>query len=188
MEKEQMVEIIPPKPVTTKITIGGITSLIVNRRTVEKISGKAKPEKDENILFKDSLYPKNSGNHTFPSIAIKRAAIDAAHTFATSIPKTRARGAFDISEDWVNLEGDNPIKREDIGCNPNKKGVAIKIIRAEFRNWQATFPITYDANGPLTFSQIVNLINIAGYYVGIGCWRPAKNGIHGRFRVINNEK
>lgn len=182
-QKKEMVELVPPKPITTNITIEGISSLLANRRTAEMIKKKTVQEKDEEVQFEKALYPKMNGNHTFPSIAIKKATINAAHTFATSIPKTRARGAFDIPVDYIEIKGSEPTMRKDIAVNKPKG--AIEIVRAEFKlPWKSTFPIVYDANGPLELNQIINLINIAGYYVGIGAWRPSCDGIHGRFKIV----
>jgi len=184
--KKENIEIIPPKLAETSVTIEGITSLLCNRKP-DDIGKRATQEKDEDVRFKESLYPKQNGNYVFPSIAIKRSAIDAAHTFATSITKTRARGAFDIPVDWIKIEGSKPNKRVDDGNNPNKRGAAIKVVRAEFKKWKMTFPVLYDVNGPLSLNQILNLINIAGWYVGIGPFRPSKNGKHGKFRIAETK-
>jgi len=185
MKKESIktIEIIAPKILRASLTIEGLTSLIVDRRTPEKIKQKLVQEKNEVKIFEDCLYPELNGGHTIPSSMIKRSAEGAAHTFATSLTRTRARGAFFIPQDWIELDANNPTPRKDIIVV--KKKNAIEIIRAEFKEWGATFPIEYDENGPINIENIIKLINIAGDKVGIGCWRPGCNGIHGRFRVVN---
>ena len=183
---ETNIYIVPPKLAEVMVTIEGITSLLCSRKP-DDIGKKASPEKDEEVRYLASLYLKQNGKDVFPAIAIKRSAIDAAHTFATSITKTRARGAFDIPVDWIEIQGDKPNKRVDDGNNPNKRGAAIKIVRAEFKKWKMQFPLIYDINGPLTIDQILNLVNMAGWYVGIGAFRPAKNGKHGKFKIIETK-
>lgn len=182
-KKTEKVVIEPPVLKRMTLIIEGVTSLIQDRKTSEKIQKGTRPEKDEEKQFRTALYPKANGHYTHPSMSIRRAVISTAHTFAESVPKTKARGAFDIPQDFIEIVEGKPTKRKDIVNNPNSRSAAIEKTRAEFKNWKAKFPIVYDANGPLTVNQIINLINMAGFYVGIGCFRPEKGGIHGRFEV-----
>ena len=57
--------------------------------------------------------------------------------------------------------------------------------RAEFLEWESTFQIEYCPN-MYSADQIINLINLAGYHIGIGSWRPDSQspGPHGRFEVV----
>ena len=36
----------------------------------------------------------------------------------------------------------------------------------------------------ITLDQVLNLFNHGGFSVGVGDWRPEKNGQHGRFKVV----
>jgi hypothetical protein len=54
--------------------------------------------------------------------------------------------------------------------------------RGEFKDWSCTLRLSYNAN-VLSPEQIVNLFNVAGYAIGVGEWRPARDGSFGRFRV-----
>jgi hypothetical protein len=54
--------------------------------------------------------------------------------------------------------------------------------RPYFSGWSILLKITHNAN-VITQEQVVNLLNLAGFSVGIGDWRPEKDGNAGRFHV-----
>jgi hypothetical protein len=86
--------------------------------------------------------------------------------------------------DMVTIEG-KPVMREDVvkvGKFPNK--VADLRYRAEFKKWSCVLTIKYNAR-VLTQDQIINLLHLAGFAVGIGEWRPEKSGQFGMFHVEN---
>ena len=55
--------------------------------------------------------------------------------------------------------------------------------RPKFDRWTCVLEIEYDA-GNLTTEDIVNLVNRAGFGVGVCEFRPEKGGEWGRFRVV----
>lgn len=61
-------------------------------------------------------------------------------------------------------------------------GVADIRYRCEFKEWSAVVKIRYNAS-VLSEAQIRNLFNVAGFGVGIGEWRPEKDGSFGMFHV-----
>jgi hypothetical protein len=48
--------------------------------------------------------------------------------------------------------------------------------------WQIKFKLEID-NDTITRETIEDLLNYAGSYVGVGSFRPANNGMFGRFEV-----
>ena len=54
--------------------------------------------------------------------------------------------------------------------------------RPEFRDWKIPVSIKFNANA-VSAEQIANLLNTAGFAIGIGEWRPERNGSYGRFHV-----
>lgn len=138
----------------------------------------AKEAKDPEQDYKDSLYEHPDGGYGFPTIGVKASAVTAAAQ--CDMFKTEARAAFHIDGELVRIEGDEPEMREDmvrIGM-----GTADLRYRGEFKNWKTSFTLKYNA-AVLSAEQIVNLFNAAGFGVGIGEWRPQKNGSFGRFHV-----
>jgi hypothetical protein len=132
------------------------------------------PERD----YKESLYEHPEGGYGFPAVAFKAAAVDACSQIE-SITKVEARGAFHIQGDMVKIEG-KPNMREDmvrVGM-----GAADLRYRGEFKQWSCTLTIRHNAD-VLSAEQIVNLFNHAGFAVGVGEWRPQKDGSFGMFHV-----
>lgn len=68
---------------------------------------------------------------------------------------------------------------DDLVMNPNGKGQVLAQLN-RFTNWEATFKIRYNRNGKFSLEQIVNIINFAGFGLGIGSGRPSG---YGRYHV-----
>lgn len=192
--KEERVEIvIPPIEIhRMKIQLVGDSPLIVHRWSEKakkqilekqmKIAQPGKTAKDPEQDFQDSLYIHPEGGFGFPAIAFKAAAVSACR-FSDGTKMTFARGAFHIEGELVKIEGDEPIMREDmvrVGM-----GTADIRYRGEFKNWSVTIPVSFNKHA-LSEAQIINLFNLAGFGVGVGEWRPEKDGSNGRFHVAVN--
>lgn len=54
--------------------------------------------------------------------------------------------------------------------------------RGEFQEWSALLPIQYNA-GVITKEQLANMLNMGGFAVGVGEWRPEKGGSYGMYHV-----
>lgn len=148
------------------------------RDKVTKKAATAKEARDPAAEFRASLYPMPGGGHGFPAVAFKSAAVDACSHVA-GVTKVEARGAFHIVGDLVAIEGE-PVQREDmvrVGM-----GSADIRYRGEFREWKCRLDIRHNAN-VLSLEQIVNLFNTAGFAIGVGEWRPERNGSYGMFHV-----
>lgn len=187
-----------------EVTLIGDSPLIVHawsakakKEMLDKQMKKAKgarEAKDPQADFQSSLY-RMEGGYGFPSVAFKNAAVTAG-TSVAGITKVAARQAFHIlgedtdvdgafpgSKSRVNLArigGGEPTMREDmvrVGM-----GTADLRYRGEFSDWHAKVLVRYNAN-VLSEAQILNLLNTAGFAVGIGEWRPEKDGQNGTFHV-----
>lgn len=135
------------------------------------------PEQD----FQASLYKDEDGDYAFPTIAFKAAAVDAC-SHVDGITKVEARGAFHIEGEFAKIHG-TPEMREDmvrVGM-----GTADLRYRGEYKKWYTTLTVRYNKN-VLSDSQIANLFNTAGFAIGVGEWRPAKDGRNGMFHVARD--
>lgn len=158
----------------------------------------AREAKDPHKDFAASLYRTADGGYGFPSVAFKAAAV-AAGTSVAGLTKIAARQAFHIlGEDadvvgsfdgamsrvnLVKIGGGEPRMREDmviVGM-----GAADIRYRGEFLDWHARLLVRFNAN-VLSEAQILNLLNVAGFAVGVGEWRPERDGQSGMFHVATD--
>lgn len=129
----------------------------------------------------------NGATFGFPVTAIKQAAISAAYRLGWVKNQMGLRGAFFIEGDangMVQIHSDIPEMREDMV----KVGMGTADIRyrPQFNNWYIDLTISYNASGDIPLSSIINALNAGGYTVGIGEWRPEKDGSYGQFHVATN--
>lgn len=120
----------------------------------------------------------------FPTGAIKQAGNSAAYRLGWVKNQMELRGSYFLSSEYgemAEIKGCIPEMREDmvrIGM-----GSADLRYRAEYSNWYMDLILEYNSSSNLTLEQILNCINAGGYSVGLGEWRPEKDGIFGRFHV-----
>lgn len=149
-----------------------------------KRATQAKEAKDPEQDYLESMYKLPDGTYGFPANGFKNAIVRAG-TYTDS-KMTFLRGALYINGDddgdkLVRIEGE-PQPREDmvrVG-----QGTADIRYRAEFPQWKATLRVEFNARA-ISAEQVVNLISVAGFSVGVGDWRPEKDGTYGRFEVVS---
>jgi len=184
----------PLKIETVQVTLVGDTPLIVHRwsekakkQMLDKQMKKAtagKEAKDPERDFRESLYVLEDGSYGFPIIGFKAAAVTAC-TSIGSMTKVAARQAFHVDGEFAVIEGDEPAMREDMVRIA--MGTADIRYRGEFKNWWTTITVKYNGN-VMSAEQILNLMQTAGFAVGVGEWRPEKDGQYGRFHVASAEE
>jgi len=131
----------------------------------------------ERIPVKD-VDPAKHDLFGFKTIAFKASAVKAAND--VGIPMTVTRRAFHIPGEFVVLHYDKVYMREDmVRLNGT---VADLRYRGAFVDWWVDLEIELNI-GVLSVEQLLNLFNTAGFGVGVGEWRPERNGVSGRFRV-----
>ena len=187
---------------TILVPIAGVSPLICHawskkareamlaKQTKKASAGRA--AKDPWMDFCESLYwldgmpdqpteqDVERGRFGFPSIAFKSAAVTAC-TSIGAITKVAARQAFHIDGEFVELQG-VPAMREDtarVGM-----GTADLRYRGEFSPWSTSLLVKYNAN-LLSAEQVVSLFHYGGFAVGVGDWRPERDGPFGRFEVAS---
>lgn len=157
----------------------------------QKKATKGREAKDPRADFIGSLYPLDAlpeeptdedlaaCRYGFPAVAFKSAAVTAC-TSTGSITKIAARQAFHVVGEMVEIIGPPPAMREDV--TRVGMGVADLRYRGQFDPWGAKVRVEINT-AVISAEQIVNLFNLAGFAVGIGEWRPERDGGYGRFRV-----
>lgn len=144
-----------------------------------KKATKARETRNPQAEFEDSLYRLEHDRYGFPSIAFKSAAVDACSQLDKQLTKVFCRGAFHIIGEFVDIEGSPSIREDMVRVG---MGAADLRYRGEFREWSAVLPVRVNTSA-ISPEQVTNLFNIAGFAVGVGEWRPAKDGAFGMFHV-----
>jgi hypothetical protein len=198
---------IPPlKLRTLTVTVKGVTPLITHkfadkskRQMADAQQGKArnkKAPKDPKADFESGIYylggkPKGrkKARYGIPASAFKQAAVTACR-YVEGITQAHAKGSFHVLGDpadpaLVEIKTKKkPRMREDtVRIGGFGKQVADLRYRPEFENWSVNLLIRYN-DSAITPQQIAHLLNVAGFAVGVGEWRPEKTGIFGQFSVV----
>ncbi len=196
------IKLIPIEIVNTTITVKGTSSLIVNnwsekakeemRKSQTKQAKGPKEAKNPEACFRGAMYLDVDGNHCVPALAFKNAIVSAAR-FLDDFKMTVLRGAIFVegtnqsvrdgvtgARDLLQIKSAPPVMREDmVRVGMGKPDLRY---RPEYLDWSIDLPISFNRR-VVSLEQLVNLIQTAGFGVGICEWRPEKNGQHGRFAV-----
>ena len=191
MAQSNAISVPAPSIVHLKVHVAGTSPLICHRWSEKakkemldkqmKKATKAKQAKEPEKDYEASLYRTEDGGYGFPSVAFK-AAVVRAGTYA-DMHMTFLRGALHVTGELVSLDG-QPQMREDM-VRLNGKTADIRY-RGEFPKWSAAVPVELNES-VLSVEQLANLFTIAGFSVGVGEWRPEKNGQYGRFETESIE-
>ena len=193
ISKNVKIMINPPNFQQVKLKVTGLTPLIQNKmketiiQQMEDVrSGKAKKSTrtaiDPKKEYIKSSYKQDDGSFGFPASAFKQCAVRAGKGLGLAMTDTRT--LFFVlpnapDGECVSIKSNKPILRKD---PVNVKTGKDLRFRPEFRNWKADLIVKFDADR-ITIEQIANLLNHGGQTVGVGEWRPEKNGTFGTFQV-----
>lgn len=189
-----VIEILPLDVGTLMLEIIGDSPLITHAwsekakgQMRDKQQGRAqnrKEPKNPQAEFEAAFHRLPDGRPGFPALGFKAAAVAAARQL-DGVQMTFLRGAFHVPGDLVPIEAGNVTMREDtvrVGM-----GVADLRYRPEFWPWSTVLPIRYNRRA-LTVERIVHLFNQGGFSVGVGEWRPERDGNFGMFHVQTVEE
>jgi len=204
-EDVQTVTIPAPNIQLVNVNIRGKSPLVMHQWS-EKARGelggdngpkKKKPPRDPAEAFMGSIWwlsDRPEKNDTklpkgarvgIPGGAFKKAIVSATRNLNDkSIPMTLVRQSIFVLGEIIEMDFDECRMREDIVRVAN--GAPDMRWRPEFPNWSCTVPVEFDAN-VFQAKDVINLLNLAGNYVGLLEGRPEKNsGLGwGRFEVVS---
>lgn len=150
----------------------------------DKVNGK------ERHIVTEELFEKalNEGaKFGFSANAVKMAANSAAYRLGWVKDKMALRGTYFLwGEDhgeFVEIKGDYPVCREDMVRVQLSTDLRYRPI---FEHWYMDMILEYNVNGNLTLEEILSCIQAGGYAVGIGEWRPEKDGVFGTYHIEQN--
>lgn len=208
-KKEEIIEFKPIEPRTVEITIAGDTDLILNKMNdvttrlltdarKDKAKDLSKPNEWEEIItsmhwlngkpsefsektLKENLNPKKNAP-CITAFGLKKSFGEALTRNKISTYSTEFRATVNVLGDKDNLI---PITFTEYHLDEKlmspKKGSPVLVKLNRFSGWTATFRISFLEN-VYSLEQIVNVINLSGFGLGIGSGR---NSDYGRYHIID---
>jgi len=180
---------------TLLVPILGTTPLITHRfsekakkQMLDAMQGRKTPKapKDPEAEYEAAFYKFEDGGNGMPAISFKHATVGGARFYGKQISMTALR-QFVFTKGEVGVDGlalvrieGEPTMREDV-VRVGRGGTDLRY-RPEFRDWKTLLTVTY-VTSMLTRDSILSLIDAGGMGVGVGEWRPEKNGDFGTYRI-----
>ena len=188
MAEQAVVDVPTIQVQTITVTIEGTSPLLTNnfsdaakeqilKKQMKQPTG-GKGAKDPQANYEASIYRTDDGRPGFPASGVKKACVNACR-FIDDMKMTEARGAFYVMGDILPIDGEPQIHEAMVRLRGSTADIRY---RAEYPDWRIDLPIKFNPR-IITVEGIVNLLNTAGFHIGIGDWRPEKNGTHGMFHV-----
>lgn len=190
MVKKEVKEIIldPINIKVLEVDIIGKTPLLMDKfpeeeklKILEKQTGESRGNKrmirDTKKETENAVHRTSKGKIGFPAFGFKAGMMESTSFVGDKMfSKKLVSGAVKI----LNVDdGLIPIKfkRQDvlehsIECNTK--------FSPQFHDWSCKLKLEFDANN-ISAKDIITLINYAGFYIGIGAWRPKAKGGSGEY-------
>ncbi|MEV0616079.1 hypothetical protein AB0I81_22390 [Nonomuraea sp. NPDC050404] len=176
---------------TISVPIVGTTPLIVHRfsekakrQMLDAMQGRKTPKEPKNpeAEYEAAYYRLKDGSPGFPSIAFKAATIGGARFYSGVTMTALKQFLFFGGDDGralTRIDGEAQL-REDV-VTVGRGGTDLRY-RPEFREWSALLEVTY-VTSALTRGSVLSLIDAGGMGVGVGEWRPERDGDFGTFKI-----
>lgn len=180
---------------TISVPILGTTPLIMHRFSekakrimLDNMQGRKSPKeaKDPHGDYEAAFYRLKTGGYGFPVTAFKLATVGGARFYGRDVTMTALKQSMffrgELGEDGQPLAPitGEPWMREDV-VRVGRGGTDLRY-RPQFDEWTTTLVVTY-VKAMLTLNSVLSLIDAGGMGVGVGEWRPERDGDFGTFRV-----
>ena len=178
---------------TYKITIEGITPLLMNRPSQLDIGDKSKNVKRETNTPKEiaelKLYRDAEGKIYCPATWFQGCIVEAGKQ-KKMLGKGSAKATYSkVCGSSVEINPFEIVLKNDwkvfsiLAVNPTTRGKNV-LHRPCFDKWKVDFEVTFEEE-QIEVSVMKEIFDIAGRSVGVGDWRPAKKGRFGKFQVVS---
>lgn len=208
-KKTEVIEFRPIEPRTVEITIAGDTDIVLNKMNdvttrqltdarKDKAKDLEKPNEWEGIIT--SLHWLNGKPKEFSEETLKEnlnpevnapciTAFGLKKSFGEALTRNKISTYSTEFRATVNVIGDKdnliPIRFTEYHLDEKlmspKKGAPVLVKLNRFSGWEATFKISFLEN-VYSLEQIVNVINLAGFGLGIGSGRSSD---YGRYHITD---
>jgi hypothetical protein len=179
---------------TLRVPLIGTTPLIVHRfsekakkQMLDNMQGRKSPKvaKNPEAEYEAAFYRLADGGYGFPALAFKAATVGGARFYSGVTMTALKQFMFihgEVGDDGralTRIEGE-PMMREDV-VTVGRNGSDLRY-RPQFSTWKATLTVRY-VTSALTQGSVLSLIDAGGMGVGVGEWRPEKDGDFGTYQV-----
>lgn len=208
-EKVQVVEFRPIEPKTVTVTIVGDSDLILNKMNdvttrqltdarKDKAKDLTKPNEWEEVIT--AMHWLNGKPETFSEETLREnldpeinapciTAFGLKKSFGEAVTRNKISTYSTEFRATVNVIGDKdnliPISFTEYYLDEKlmspKKGAPVLVKLNRFSGWSATFKVSYLEN-VYSLDQIMNIINLSGFGLGIGSGRSSD---YGRYHIEN---
>lgn len=180
---------------TIQVPIIGVSPLIVHRfsekakrQMLDAMQGRKTPKqvKDPEAEYEAAFHRLKDGRPGFPAIGFKQATVGGARFYGKDVTMTalkqflffRGEPGAD-GQQLVAIEGEPRMREDPV---PVGRGGRDLRYRPEFPEWSALLVVTY-VTSSLTRGSVLSLIDAGGLGVGVGEWRPQRDGDFGTFQI-----
>lgn len=176
-----------------KVKIIGTTPYLpepMDNEVLDKYDGPKGSAKDQIVLTEaekatKKYYYTDSGKYGMPVRGFYKSMIKASSYFYK-----KSEGGMRNIKEGITILGDIiPIRYKNIkqiqhwGRSSGQTKAPRKIIRNAFHEWETTLEIQYNST-EITPEAIINILNWAGFYIGVGGFRKECTGNFGMFEVV----
>jgi hypothetical protein len=149
-------------------------------------------ENDEEAMKNFEAAIKKGARFGFHIGGIKQSFITGAYRSGMDVKQTELRGSFFLrgatpyaTTDFAEIVTPNPpIMRTDMVTVGGMSKAADIRFRGQFDEWEIPLIMQYNKNGKYSLEQLLNIVNAGGFAVGIGEWRPEKDGQYGMYSLV----
>jgi len=168
---------------SVKVTIQGVTPLMMHRYPMEAIIALEKKPPEEQASI--AAHKMKSGELFIPGVAIQRALVNAA-VFSkgkgrSSLQKTAA-ACMMVSPEEVGLGTDKYVVDSRPVVMPSTKGRVVRH-RPKLEKWKCSFEVEWDEE-LLNEEQVKKIVEDMGKRVGLLEFSPRCKGPYGRSKIV----
>jgi len=187
---KKKVELQALKKEKISVEIIGVTPLLMEKMDMDVVErynlkkGKKMSKKDDVLEEEKYEYKKHKtkdGKIGFPSIAFLKGMVEVA-PYIDGMDKKKVRGSVRVLGDIIPINYKKEYKDVKWGRTSGITKSPRKIIRPMFEDWSCKLDIVYNSAN-ISAEQVINLLNWAGFQIGIGGFRPEKSGNFGQYEV-----
>jgi hypothetical protein len=189
---------IDPIPAETlRVPVVGTAPLIVHRfadkakrQMLDAMQGRKSPKESKNPQqeYEAAFYRLKDDCPGFPVIAFKQATIGAARFYGKDVTMTALKQYMffrgEIGTDGqalARIDGEPRMREDVVRVGRGGSGADLRY-RPEFLEWSTVLEVVF-VKSVITRGSVLSLIDAGGMGVGVGEWRPEKDGAFGTYRV-----